>query len=68
MANEDFNAVVIFDDEGYDVNFVSIERPIGLAYAPAHNLVFISSKAGRVAAFDADLLYEGYYHMPLIYQ
>lgn len=60
VANEYLNGVVVVDEEGYDVGYLSIETPIGLAYAPEQNLVFVSSKAGHVSAFNADLLFEGY--------
>ena len=57
VANENIRGVEVIDEQtGVVTDIIAVESPIGLAYSPAHELVFISSKKkhreGMVVAVD----------------
>lgn len=63
VANENVGGVEVIDEEtGVVTDIVMVDSPIGLAYSPRHELVFVSSKKkhreGMVVAIDRHTLRE----------
>lgn len=63
VANENVGGVEVIDEEtGVVTDIIMVDSPIGLAYSPRHELVFVSSKKkhreGMVMAIDRHTLRE----------
>lgn len=53
VSDEDLG-VSIFDSDGYQVGNIKFKKAVGLVYSEHHNLVFVSSRKGKVYAYKAD--------------
>jgi hypothetical protein len=71
IANENVDAVVVVDPNGYVIQTVQIRSPIGLYYSQEHNIMFAGSKSsyGLVYAYNASdyTIIQRYYKVGMVH-
>lgn len=55
IANENMDGIFVVDAKGKYIAFVSVTKPIGLLYAKKKDIVYASTKKGKVYAIDTNL-------------